>query len=158
VSLPPFQSLLDRYGRDVHRFLIANIGPVDADDCWQETWLSALRAYPSLNDASNLRAWVFTIAHHKLIDHVRARGRRALPVAETAELADASAAPAVALPDEQLWSSVAQLPDKQRTAVTLRFLIDSSYREIAEVMGTSEEAARRNVHEALKRLRKELNR
>jgi RNA polymerase sigma factor (sigma-70 family) len=158
VALPPFQTLLDSHGRDVHRFLIANVGRVDADDCWQETWLSALRAYPSLQDASNLRAWVFTIAHRKIIDHVRARGRRAIPVAEAAELASTDAAAATARPDEELWSSVAQLPDKQRTAVTLRFLIDSSYREIAEVMETSEEAARRNVHEALKRLRKEVQR
>jgi RNA polymerase sigma factor (sigma-70 family) len=158
VALPPFQTLLDSHGRDVHRFLIANVGPVDADDCWQETWLSALRAYPSLKDASNLRAWVFKIAHRKIIDHVRARSRRAIPVAEATELASADAATATALPDEELWSSVAQLPDKQRTAVTLRFLIDSSYGEIADVMGSSEEAARRNVHEALKRLRKELNR
>ncbi len=160
VPLPPFQTLLDSHGRDVHRFLIANVGPVDADDCWQETWLSALRAYPSLKDASNLRGWVFTIAHRKIIDHVRARGRRAVPVAEvaeTAELVSANAATTATLPDEELWSSVAQLPDKQRTAVTLRYLIDSSYGEIAEVMGTSEEAARRNVHEALKRLRKELD-
>ena len=157
MALPPFQTLLDHHGRDIHRFLIANVGPVDADDCWQETWLSALRAYPSLQDASNLRGWVFTIAHRKVIDHVRARGRRAVPVAEAAELASADAATTV-LPDQELWSSVAQLPDKQRIAVTLRFLIDSSYGQIAEVMGTSEEAARRNVHEALKRLRKELNR
>ena len=156
MALPPFQTLLDGHGRDVYRFLTANVGPVDADDCWQETWLSALRAYPSLKDASNLRAWVFTIAHRKAIDHLRARGRRAIPVAEAAELA--GAAPETALADEQLWSSVAQLPDKQRTAVTLRFLVDSSYAEIADVMGSSEEAARRNVHEALKRLRKELNR
>jgi RNA polymerase sigma factor (sigma-70 family) len=157
VALPPFQTLLDSHGRDVHRFLTANVGPVDADDCWQETWLSALRAYPSLKDASNLRGWVFTIAHRKIIDHVRARGRRAVPVAEAAELVSANAATATMAPDEELWSSVAQLPDKQRTAVTLRFLIDSSYGEIAEVMGTSEEAARRNVYEALKRLRKELD-
>ena len=155
MALPPFQTLLDSHGRDVHRFLIANVGRVDADDCWQETWLSALRAYPSLKDASNLRGWVFTIAHRKIIDHVRARGRRAVPVAEAAELVSANATTATMAPDEELWSSVAQLPDKQRTAVTLRFLIDSSYGEIAEVMGTSEEAARRNVHEALKRLRKE---
>ena len=157
MALPPFQTLLDNHGRDVHRFLIANVGPVDADDCWQDTWLSALRAYPSLHDASNLRGWVFTIAHRKVIDHVRARGRRAVPVAEAAGLASADAATTV-LPDQELWSSVAQLPDKQRIAVTLRFLIDSSYGEISEVMGTSEQAARRNVHEALKRLRKELNR
>ena len=158
ASLPPFQTLLDCHGRDVHRFLSANVGPVDADDCWQETWLSALRAYPSLRDATNLRAWLFTIAHRKAIDHARARGRRAVPVAEAAELAGADPAPADPLHDERLWASVARLPDKQRTAVTLRFLADSAYAEIGAVMGTSEEAARRNVHEALKRLRKELNR
>jgi RNA polymerase sigma factor (sigma-70 family) len=159
ASLPPFQTLLDRHGREVHRFLIANVGPVDADDCWQETWLSALRAYPSLQDAANLRAWLFTIANRKAIDHVRARGRRAIPVAEAAELAGADPGPvaAEALIDEALWASVAELPEKQRTAVTLRFMADSAYAEIAGVMRISEEAARRNVHEALKRLRKELN-
>jgi RNA polymerase sigma factor (sigma-70 family) len=158
ASIPPFQSLIDRHGRDVHRFLIANVGPVDADDCWQETWLSALRAYPSLKDVTNLRSWLFTIAHRKAIDHARARGRRAIPVAEAAELAGADPAHGDPLPDEELWALVAQLPDKQRAAITLRFLADSAYAEIGGVMGTSEEAARRNVYEALKRLRKELDR
>ena len=55
----------------------------------------------------------------------------------------------------ELWAQVAALPEKQRTAVALRFLADSSYAEIATVMDTSEEAARRNVFEALKRLRKD---
>src|ERR1035438_9656808 len=80
VRLPPFQTLLDTHGRDVHRFLIASIGAVDADDCYQETWLAALRAYPGLQDPSNLRGWIFTIAHRKVIDHVRARARRPTPV------------------------------------------------------------------------------
>ena len=82
MRLPPFQALLDAHGRDVHRFLIAQVGPVDADDCYQETWLAALRAYPQLRDASNLRSWILTIAHRKAIDHVRSRARRAVPVAE----------------------------------------------------------------------------
>jgi DNA-directed RNA polymerase specialized sigma24 family protein len=50
---------------------------------------------------------------------------------------------------------VGSLPDKQRTAIALRFVLDAAYAEIGEVMLTSEEAARRNVHEGLKRLRKE---
>src|SRR5438445_3749652 len=76
VSLPPFQTLLDAHGRDVHRFLVATVGRVEADDCYQETWLAALRAYPRLRDASNLRAWIMTVAHHKAIDHLRARARQ----------------------------------------------------------------------------------
>ncbi len=153
VRLPPFQTLLDAHARDVHRFLIASVGPNEADDCYQETWLAALRAYPSLKDAANLRSWVLTIAHRKAIDHVRARARRAVPVAETEELAGVAQAPAAL--DGALWAQVAQLPGKQRTAVALRFVADAPYDEIASVMETSEEAARRNVHEGLKRLRKE---
>ena len=159
VRLPPFQRLIDAHGRDVHRFLIASVGREDADDCYQETWLAALRAYPSLREASNLRAWVFTIAHRKAIDHARARARRAAPVAEAAELAGAAPEPSGPLsagpPSAELWTSVAGLPDKQRHAVALRFIADCDYAHIAAAMDTSPEAARRNVHEGLKRLREE---
>src|SRR5438876_483340 len=72
----------------------APVGPFDADDCYQETWLSALAAYPRLRDASNLRAWILTIAHRKAIDHTRSRARRAVPVAEVGEAVDASQAAA----------------------------------------------------------------
>jgi RNA polymerase sigma factor (sigma-70 family) len=156
VRLPAFQTLLDAHGVDVHRFLIATVGPGDADDCYQETWLAALRAYPQLHDARNLRGWLFTIAHRKAIDHVRGRARRATPVADPAELApvggDGGAAVAS---DGDVWSAVAALPPKQRAAVALRFIADSGYPEIALALDCSEEAARRNVHEGLKRLRRE---
>jgi RNA polymerase sigma factor (sigma-70 family) len=163
VRLPPFQTLLDAHGRDVHRFLIATVGSADADDCYQETWLAALRAYPRLRDAGNLRGWLFTIAHRKAIDHVRGRARRAVPVADAAELVpsggvgrggvggDGPRAEA----DGELWSAVAALPPKQRAAVALRFIADAAYAEIAVALECSEEAARRNVHEGLKRLRRE---
>ena len=152
MNLPPFQRLLDAHGGEVHRFLIATVGRLDADDCYQETWLAALRAYPRLQDAANLRGWVFAIAHRKAIDHVRSRRRLAGVVAEVPDLA-AAAAPSP--PDEDLWDHVRALPAKQRTALALRYVTDAAYSEIAAVMGTSEDAARRNVHEGLKRLRLE---
>ena len=165
MPLPPFQTLLDAHGRDVHRFLIASIGAADADDCYQETWLAALRAYPALRNASNLRGWLFTIAHRKVIDHARSAARAATPVGEIADLAGATPAanPGAGATgagglDGEVWEAVAELPDKQRTAVALRFIADSAYAEIAGVMDTSEEAARRNVHEGLKRLREEQSR
>ena len=52
MSLPPFQVLLDRHGAAVHRFLVASVGPVDADDCYQEACIAALRAYPRLRHAT----------------------------------------------------------------------------------------------------------
>jgi RNA polymerase sigma factor (sigma-70 family) len=158
MHLPPFQALLDAHGRDVHRFLVATVGRVDADDCYQETWLAALRAYPHLRDAAHLRSWIFTVAHHKAIDHVRSRARRAVPVPEPPERAIQSA-PEHDMPvfdsEHDLWARVRRLPEKQRTALALRFMTDAAYAEISAVMGTSEPAARRNVHEGLKRLRME---
>jgi DNA-directed RNA polymerase specialized sigma24 family protein len=151
LTLPPFQEQIDAHGRDVHRFLRSLVGP-DADDCYQETWIAALRAYPRLRDDSNLRGWILTVAHRKAIDRIRARRREAVPVADVPERV--SLDPGFG-PDEDLWAAVAHLPDKQRTAVALRFVADSGYTEMATVMGTSEEAARRNVHEGLKRLRTE---
>jgi RNA polymerase sigma factor (sigma-70 family) len=153
VTAPPFQALLDAHGRDVHRFLVATVGRSDADDCFQETWLSALRAYPRLHDASNLRGWVMRIAHNKAIDHVRRRARA--PVAELVEVG-APPAPHERLDESGVWARVAALPVKQRAAVALRFLTDASYAEISAAMAISEDAARRNVHEGLKRLRQEM--
>jgi RNA polymerase sigma factor (sigma-70 family) len=157
VHLPPFQTLLDAHGREVHRFLVATVGRGDADDCYQETWLAALRAYPRLDRPSNLRSWIFTVAHHKAIDHLRSRARRAVPVSDPAERTrppGTDSAPALDTSGE-LWASVRELPEKQRTAVALRFVADADYAEISAVMGISQEAARRNVHEGLKRLRSE---
>jgi RNA polymerase sigma factor (sigma-70 family) len=151
VNLPPFQKLLDAHARDVHRFLVATVGRHDADDCYQETWLAALRAYPRLRDAANLRSWVLTIAHRKAIDHLRSRSRAGALLAELPERAASAPAPA----DEDLWRHVYELPAKQRTALALRYVADAPYAEISSVMGTSEDAARRNVHEGIKRLRLE---
>jgi RNA polymerase sigma factor (sigma-70 family) len=154
VSLPPFQSLLDAYGRDVHRLLVASVGPHAADDCYQETWLAAMRAYPGLRDDSKLRSWLLTIASRKAIDHFRRTRRQAIPVGEMPERPGAEA-PREPLADGELWPLVRALAPKQRTAVALRFVADAGYDEIAAVMETTEEAARRNVHEGLKRLRLE---
>jgi RNA polymerase sigma factor (sigma-70 family) len=157
VKLPPFQTLIDAHGRDVHRFLVATVGRVDADDCYQETWVAALRAYPKLRDASNLRSWIFTVAYRKAIDHVRARRRAPVLAGDFPEASAAATTPRDGT-DEGLWALVRDLPDKQRTALAMRYVADAGYGEISAAMGTSEDAARRNVHEALKRLRTEYQR
>ncbi len=124
MTLPPFQTLLDEHADTVLRYLRAAVGTVDAEDCFQETFLSALRAYPKLRDASNLRGWLLTIAHRKALDAHRARGRRPVPVEQVAEVAvadDRRAEPA-------LWRAVRRLPAKQRSAVFLRFAARSRLR------------------------------
>src|SRR5262245_57957671 len=154
VKLPPFQTLLDSHQGDVYRFLVATVGPVDADDAFQETWIAALRAYPKLRRADNLRAWLLRIAQNKSIDAHRARRRRPVPVAVVPEGA-ARGGPAD--PDgDELWERVRRLPGKQRTAVYCRSVLAMPYDELAVLLESSEDAARRNVHEGLKRLREDL--
>jgi RNA polymerase sigma factor (sigma-70 family) len=159
MALPAFQTLLERHGRDVHRFLVAQVGATDADDCYQETWIAALRAYPRLAHGENLRGWVLTIANRKAIDCVRRRRRAPVAVAavpEPAAATDQAWSPDGA--DRDPWAAVRDLPAKQRTAIALRYGLDADYALIATAMGISEEAARRNVHEGLKRLRREYTR
>jgi RNA polymerase sigma factor (sigma-70 family) len=152
VAIPPFQSFLDEHREHVYRFLVASVGPQEADDCFQETLLSALRAYPRLRVNSNLRAWVLTIAHRKALDSHRARGRRPMPVEAVAN----GAADPHREQDEDLWDAVRELPSKQRAAIVLRFANDLPHGDIGRVLGCSEEAARRNVYEGVSKLREVL--
>jgi RNA polymerase sigma factor (sigma-70 family) len=153
VDLPPFQHLLDAHVADLHRFCLAQAGPDHGPDCFQETVISALRAYPDLRDGTNLRGWLFTIAHHKVIDHHRATNRRPVPVEEVPERGVAAVGH-----DDELWAAVATLPDKQRGAIALRYLGDLPYAEIAVALDCSEAAARQNVRAGLASLRVEVTR
>jgi len=151
-QLPPFQRVLDEHADAVLRYLIGQVGATDAEDCFQETFISALRSYPSLRDASNLRGWLITIARRKVIDARRAASRRPILVDQVPEPAAGESRDI----DVAVWDSVRALPPKQRRAVLLRYAADHTFRDIAKSLRVSEDAARQNVHEGLKKLRSEL--
>ena len=155
--MPPFATVLEQHGRVLLRFCISQAGPDRGEDVFQETMISALRAYDTLKDPDAVRSWLFSIAARKAIDSHRAVGRAPVPVDDVDVIRSAVSGgdPANAAGGE-IWRDVARLPDKQRQAVGLRFIADLSHREIAIVMGTSEAAARRNVFEAVRRLREDL--
>jgi RNA polymerase sigma factor (sigma-70 family) len=159
--LPPFQQVLEEHSSDVLGYLVATVGPDDAEDVFQETFIAALRAYDGLAHARNLHSWLLTIAHNKAIDHHRSRGRRAVPAGDPEDVAgsipssNSKPEEVVAGGDPALWRAVSVLPPKQRSAVVLRYATDMSYSAIAQAMDSSEAAARRNVHEGLQKLRGE---
>jgi RNA polymerase sigma factor (sigma-70 family) len=123
------------------------VGVQAAEDCFQETFLAALRAYPRLRPDSSPRAWLLTIAHNKAIDHLRRTARAPAP---QIDVAGEDPAPH----DEAIWQAVAALPPRQRAAVALRYIGDLSHREIASAIGCSEEASRRSLHDGLATLRR----
>jgi RNA polymerase sigma factor (sigma-70 family) len=148
----PFQRFLDEHREPVLAFLRAMVGPHDADDCFQETFIAALGAYERM-DGRHPRAWVMTIARRKAIDHHRARARRPEPRGELPEIGVSDRTP-----DREVWDAVSELADGQRAAVALRYAADLPYREIAAALDTSEAAARRRVADGLKALRRTIDR
>jgi RNA polymerase sigma factor (sigma-70 family) len=146
VRLPPFEHLYAEHRDDVHAYLRRLAGPDRADDAFQETFLRALRGYPTLRSGRHLRAWLFTIATRVAIDEKRR------PQADGAllEIAVTDDQPAYA----ELEHLTGGLPPTERAAVVLRYGYDLSYADIAAALGSSEEAARQAASSGVRRLRR----
>ena len=147
----PFEKLVELHGATVLRVCRAVVGPVEAEDVWQETFLSALRAYCDLPAGANAEAWLVTIAHRRSLDSVRAAGRRPVPIADLPEGQSRLGNPGP--PGDGVWEHVALLPDKQRRVIAYRYLADLPFGEIAEIVGGTPAAARRAASDGLRKLR-----
>ncbi|MGH3367745.1 MAG: RNA polymerase sigma factor [Nocardioidaceae bacterium] len=166
--MKPFEEIVREHGPTVLRVCRAVLGPVDADDAWSETFLSALRAYPRLDPDTNVEAWLVTIAHRKAIDLKRADARRATPVEEVPIAADRRTHADGAWDsaewggggwhgegwDGDLWEALKALPLKQRQTVAYHYLAGFPHREVASIVGGSEEAARRSAADGIATLRR----
>jgi RNA polymerase sigma factor (sigma-70 family) len=152
VNVRPFEDVVAEYGPTVLRVCRAVLGPVDADDAWSETFLSAMRAYPSLDSGANVEAWLVTIAHRRAIDVGRSISRAPVPAEALPEQHTNPAHSADHDPD--LWAALASLPDKQRKAVAYHHVAGMPHAEIAELLGNSPDAARRAAADGIKALRK----
>jgi len=172
--------LLARHGLELARHLRRIVRDDDAAaDLLQDTFLRAHSALGRLRAGSNARAWLYRIATNAALNHLRSRSREdaalrrhAADVAAASLAGDRQGAPAgpdwaereAPNPGDRrqadaqraaLWARVATLPERQRLAITLRIADELDYAEIARRMGGNEAAARANVHQAVKRLKRE---
>jgi RNA polymerase sigma factor (sigma-70 family) len=150
-SKQPFEIVVEIHGPTVLRVCRAVVGTIDADDAWSETFLSAMRAYPTLPDDANVEAWLVTIAHRRAIDIGRARSRRAVPTETIADRADRSDRTQT---DPDLAAALALLPDKQRWSVAYHYLAGLPYAEVAAILGGTVDAARRAAADGIATLRR----
>ena len=144
-TIPPFERFYRAHRDEVLRYLRRLLGD-RAEDAWQETFLRALRAYAGLQHGRHLRAWVFTIATNVALDELRAKP--ALPL---------NGEPAVELERDafrELEHLTDALPPTERAAVVLRYGYDLPYAQIADALGSSEEAARAAASSGVRRLRR----
>jgi RNA polymerase sigma factor (sigma-70 family) len=149
----PFEAIVEIHGPTVLRVCLAVLGATDADDAWSETFLSAMKAYPSLPDDANVEAWLVTIAHRRALDIGRSRSRRAVP---TDTIVDHAERPehTHTHPDPDLAAALAALPDKQRQSVAYHYLAGLPYAEVAAILGGTAEAARRAAADGIATLRR----
>jgi RNA polymerase sigma factor (sigma-70 family) len=146
-SVPPFERFYSVHRDEVLAYLRRLLG-ARAEDAWQETFLRALRAYERLDHGRHLRAWVFTIATNVAMDELRVRASPNLTQAPE---------PAVELRQDafkELEHLTDALPPTERAAVVLRYGYDLPYAQIANALGSSEEAARAAASSGVRRLRR----
>lgn len=128
----------------------------DARDIVQAAFIRAWQALPSFRGDSSLKTWLYRIAVNLALNHQRdARGRASDEIPEHAQSPDR---PVVARMEEaelhdRLSAAVEELPKKQRLVVELRVQQELSFREVADIVDSTEDSAKANFHHAIKRLR-----
>ncbi len=170
--LPRYETLIEAYHDEIYRYLWRMLNDAsrsdasdEAQDLAQEVFLRAYRAYPRLHAGSNVRAWLYKIATncaYSAFEREERKSGRAVPLLDEH---DSVPDDLELQPDTQfltgetmdaIRAAIGELPGKQRAAFLMRYLHELKYREIAEALNCSEDSARANVYQALRRLRSTL--
>jgi len=153
-----FERLFDAFGRPVAAYL-RGAGVEDPDGAANEVFLRAFRGLGAfVGDEDRFRSWIFTIAHHLLIDERRRRARRAtsVPLDGTPEPV-ATDDLAIALGDDRVRRLLAGLAPDQRDVVLLRIVADLSLEDTAQALGKKVNAVKALQHRAMRALRNRLD-
>lgn len=153
-----FSALFRRYARRLVRFVTPYVGPTQAEDCVQQTFLKVHTARASFRAGAKVAPWLFAIARHQALDHLRSAPRRR----EIHDGDDTASRVGVDGPgrdprlDAAVRAAIAALPDDQRDVVALHWLGGLSFPEVAHVVGASHEAVRARATRAYTTLRPRL--
>ena len=158
----PFEQIMQRHQREILRYLLRVSGNgADAADLFQETWLRAYRAYPRLEPESEVRPWLYAIAVNLCRNRARdgARRGRMIVAVEAKNSAERIGHAHGGFGENEGYAAVrmgelvASLPAKQRAALQLRCFAGLDYTEIAAAMDCSEQSARANVSQAIRKIK-----
>jgi len=153
-----FDELMRRYKHPIINFVYRMLGNADdADDIAQEVFFRAYQNLETYRPEMKFSPWLFALARHAAIDHLRWRKRHPTESIEsTVEFAaPASTTDEVAARelDEAIASALYKLPEDQRTAIVLAEYHNLSYAEIAGVMHCSEKSVESRLYRAKQSLR-----
>ena len=164
-----FEFLYRRHESRVFRYLHRNIkSEAAANDLMQEVWFAVVRGAAKYQPSAKFTTWLFTIAHNRMVDMIRANHRlqsldagddadpeAASPLERLADSAKLEPAAQVQSQDEAaaLLNAVAQLPAEQRSAFLLQAEGDLSVEEIAAATGANFETVKSRLRYARAKLR-----
>ena len=164
-----FEFLYRRHESRVFRFLQRNVrNEAAANDLMQEVWFAVVRGAANYQPTAKFTTWLFTIAHNRTVDMIRANHRlqsldagddadpeASSPLERLAESAKLEPLAQVQAQDEAaaLLNAVAQLPAEQRSAFLLQAEGELSVEEIAHATGSSFETAKSRLRYARANLR-----
>jgi RNA polymerase sigma-70 factor (ECF subfamily) len=159
---PRFEDLIERHHDEIFSYLWRLLGKqrwsdvgTEVEDVAQEVFLRAYRAFPALRQDSNHRAWLYKIATNCALTQLRRLKRRqdeARSLRDHATCSNSGDHSTLGKP-ALLPRLLGELPMKQKACITLRYFQDLDYTDIARVLNCSEESARANVYQAIRRLR-----
>jgi RNA polymerase sigma-70 factor, ECF subfamily len=154
-------ALVARHAPAVARFVASCGERREVDELVQDTFVRAFGAIESFRADSSLRTWLFTIARRLMLDRRRSERRRRdrVEIAEGDAVTEFDALDAVVADEtrRQLGAAVRRLSPKQREVFTLRVTEGLTYKEIADVVGTTEGAARVHYHNAVQAIKEFLD-
>lgn len=156
--------LVERHAPALARFAASLTSGIDRgqiDELVQDTFVRAFQSMADFRGESSLRTWLFTIERRLLLDRRRAERRRP----EGAEIDEADAATEYTALDAlvagetegRIRRALDQLSPMQRNVFMLRVTDGLSYKEIAEVVGTTEGAARVHYHNAMRAIKERVD-
>jgi RNA polymerase sigma-70 factor (ECF subfamily) len=128
----------------------------DAADVMQDVWVDVYRQIPKLRSPRAFRAWLYRIARNKVYSMFRRQSRWMTAVEET-EIPDVQDGPEFEAEDaEQIHGCLDMISPEHREVLTLRFLEDMSYEEIAEATGLRLGTVQSRIHYAKRELRRQM--
>jgi len=152
---PAAAALVERYWDRLYRWLYhLTHDRHTAEDLAQDTFLKALAHLQSFRAGTNFRAWLFRIAHNSWANHARSASRPRQPLPDDLPSQEEGPAEQAVSREalEQVAKAVARLPAEFRAAFLLRVEEGLSFRQIAGVLGLTEETARWRVFKARQKL------
>lgn len=155
------ETLLARHLASLHRFFRSKL-PAEAQDLVQRTLLDVVEARDAVADHVSLRAYLFAVARHRLVDHLRQRAVRGTPVdPASTTLAFLGTTPSAAVArDEQhalLEQAMRELPIDLQLVLELAYWENLAGPEIAEVVGVGANTVRGRLARARAALRERLD-